>query len=272
MKKSQNNLTDAEILRQKAEEQLKKQQSKVSSLSSENDLRKLAHELQVHQIELEMQYEQLKQAKEEADAATQKYTELYDFAPLGFFTLSKLGEIIGLNLHGAVLLGKERLRLINRRFGSSVSDQTKSIFNNFLDKVFTSKIIESCEVTLTTGGKNAQTNVYLTGHVLENGEQCLISVVDITEHKKAVENLRRKDEHHRAVIENIFRFVPEGLLVFTRKLNLMKQNKAFEEIVRKYAERLGYTQEELAEKIIEQLRGRITSGDTTEIRIPEKGQ
>jgi PAS domain S-box-containing protein len=192
MKKSQNNLTDAEILRQKAEEQLKKQQSKVSLLSSENDLRKLAHELLVHQIELEMQYEQLKKSKEEADAATEKYTELYDFAPSGYFTLTKLGEIIRLNLHGASLLGKERLGLINRRFGSSVSDQTKSIFNNFLDKVFTSKIIESCEVTLTTGEKNAQTNVYLTGHVLINGEQCQISVVDITKRKQVEEELKNK--------------------------------------------------------------------------------
>lgn len=88
--------------------------------------------------------------------------------------------------------------------------------------------------------------------------------------KQAAENLRRKDEHHKTVIENIFKFVPEGLLVFTRNLNLMKQNKAFEEIVQKYAERLGYTEEELAEKIIEQLRGKILAGDTTEIHITKK--
>jgi PAS domain S-box-containing protein len=186
MKKSQNNLTDAEILRQKAEEQLKKQQPKVSSLSSENDLRKLAHELQVHQIELEMQYAQLKQAKEEADAATEKYTELYDFAPSGFFTLTKLGEIIGLNLHGASLLGKERLHLINRRFGSSVSDQTKSIFNNFLDKVFTSKGNESCEITLSTYG-NLPMYVSLNGIVTENSEQCFVNVMNITDGKQAAE-------------------------------------------------------------------------------------
>jgi PAS domain S-box-containing protein len=193
MKKSQNNLTDAEILRQKAEEQLKKQQSNVSSLSSENDLRKLAHELQVHQIELEMQYEQLKQAKEESDSSTQKYTELYEFAPSGYFTLTKLGEIIGLNLHGARLLGKEHLLLINRRFGSSVSDQTKSIFNNFLDKIFSSKGNESCEVTLLVGGKNSPTYVYLTGHTIGNDEYCQINAVDITELKKAEQELAQKN-------------------------------------------------------------------------------
>ena len=192
MKKSQNSLTDAEILRQKAEAQLITQQSKVSSLSSENDLRKLAHELQVHQIELEMQYEQLKQAKEESDSATKKYTELYDFAPSGYFTLTKLGEIIGLNFHGAELLGKERLHLINNRFGSSVSDQTKPIFNNFLDKIFTSKGNESCEVTISVKSKGIPTYVYLTGHVNENGEQCQISMMDITERKKAEEELKNR--------------------------------------------------------------------------------
>jgi hypothetical protein len=193
MKKSQNILPDSEILRQKAEEQLKKQQSKVSSLSSENDMRKLAHELQVHQIELEMQYEQLQQAKEESDSASQKYTELYDFAPSGYFILTKQGEIIGLNLHGARLLGKERLHLINRRFGSSVSDQTKSIFNNFLDKIFTSKGNESCEVTLSVENKNIPTYVYLSGHTIGNDEQCHISVVDITDRKNMEEELVLKN-------------------------------------------------------------------------------
>ena len=234
MKKSQNNLTDAEILRQKAEEQLKKQQSKVSSFSSENDLRKLAHELQVHQIELGIQYEQLKQAKEEADAATQKYTELYDFAPSGFFTLSKLGEIIGLNLHGASLLGKERLRLINRRFGSSVSDQTKSIFNHFLDKVFTSKGNQSCEVTLSVESKNIPTYVYLTGNVLENGEQCLISVVDITERKRAEEELRESEEKHRTILQTAM----AGFWMVDMQGRLLEVNET-------YCKMSGYSAQEL---------------------------
>lgn len=103
-------------------------------------------------------------------------------------------------------------------------------------------------------------------------EGTIAMMTDITERKQAAENLRKKDEHHKAVIENIFKFVPEGLLVFTKNRNLLKQNKAFEEIVQKYAERLGYTEEELAEKIIEQIRGKILDGDTTEIHIPRKDQ
>ncbi|MBU2584996.1 MAG: PAS domain S-box protein [Bacteroidetes bacterium] len=85
--------------------------------------------------------------------------------------------------------------------------------------------------------------------------------------KRIQEKLRKKAEHHRAVIESIFKFVPEGLLVFSENLNLLKQNKAFEDIIQKYAAQLGYTEQELAQKIIEQLRIKITGSDTSEIHI-----
>ncbi len=226
MKKSQNTLADAEILRQKAEEQLRKHQSKASSLASENDLRKLAYELQVHQIELEMQYEQLKQAKEKADSDSQKYTELYDFAPSGYITLTKLGEIIELNFYAARLLGKERLRLINRRLSSSISDQTKPIFNNFLDKVFKSEGNESCEVTLWVESINIQTYIYLTGHVIENGEQCRISVVDITERKQAEEALHQSYEFSESLLKSI----PYRMDIVDENGTILYQNEQFKKI------------------------------------------
>lgn len=226
MKKSQTNLEDAEILRQKAEEQLRKRQPTASSLSSENDLRKLAYELQVHQIELEMQYEELKQAKEKADSDSQKYTELYDFAPSGYLTLTKLGEIIELNFYAARLLGKERLRLINRRLSSSISDHTKPIFNNFLDKVFKTEGNESCEITLWVESKNIQTYVYLTGHVINNGEQCRINVVDITERKQAEEAL------HQSYVfsESLLKSIPYRMDIVDENGTILYQNEQFKKI------------------------------------------
>ena len=98
---------------------------------------------------------------------------------------------------------------------------------------------------------------------------------DITEHKQAAETLRRKDEHYKAIIENIFKFIPEGVLVFTESMSLLKQNKAFGDIIRKYAPVLEYTEEELAQKIIEQLSSEIPSGEKgekMEIRISKKSQ
>ena len=96
--------------------------------------------------------------------------------------------------------------------------------------------------------------------------------MNITERKRAAEELHRKEEHHKAVIENIFKFVPEGVLVLTESLNLLKQNKAFDDIVQKYAPLLGYTEEELAQKIIEQLRRKIESEDSKEIHIGKNDQ
>ena len=93
---------------------------------------------------------------------------------------------------------------------------------------------------------------------------------DITERKKAQETLRKTEEHFRRVIENIFKFVPEGLLVFTDKLSLFKKNKAFQDIVQKYSAKLNYTEQELAETIIEQARNKIVNGDHSEIRISKK--
>ena len=82
---------------------------------------------------------------------------------------------------------------------------------------------------------------------------------DIIERKRAEEQIRKKDEHHKDVIESIFKFVPEGVLVLTESLNLLKHNKAFDDIVHKYAPLLGYTEEELAEKITDQLRSKIVT-------------
>ena len=85
--------TDAQMLRKKAEEKLKEKQIKSSEQGLELEVKKLLHELQVHQIELEMQNEELSQAYDIAEVALKKYTMLYDFAPMGYFTLDQDGRI-----------------------------------------------------------------------------------------------------------------------------------------------------------------------------------
>lgn len=128
MKKQQKNSSEDGILRQKAENLLKKKSFKTTSIHSEVEALKLIHELQVHQIELEMQNEELMRAEEKAEIAVQKYTELYDFAPSGYFTLSREGKIVELNLKGASMLGKERQRLVNNMF--SLQDYMISIMSS----------------------------------------------------------------------------------------------------------------------------------------------
>ncbi len=84
----------------------------IVSKAREKDVKKLIHELQVHQVELEMQNHELRRAQEEIEESRSKYSDLYDFAPVGYFTFSQTGEIVEVNLTGASLLGLDRSLLL----------------------------------------------------------------------------------------------------------------------------------------------------------------
>ena len=93
---------------------------------------------------------------------------------------------------------------------------------------------------------------------------------DLTKIKLMEEARRKREEHYRKVIENIFKFVPEGLLVLTENLSLFRENIAFRDIVAKHSTLLNYTEQELAEIIIEQVKDRIINENKAEIRISKK--
>ncbi|MCX6159763.1 MAG: ATP-binding protein [Ignavibacteriae bacterium] len=190
--KKDNKSEAAVRLREKAEELLKKKPLKAGAQISKADTQRLVHELEVHQIELELENEELKLAKAQAEISSEKFTELYDFAPTGYFTLSKEGEIIELNLSGAKMLRHERSRLVNRGFGLYVSEDTRQVFTDFLRKVFESNTKESCEVALSTDG-NSPMHIYITGIVTENSKHCLMTTVEITERKREEEKLRESE-------------------------------------------------------------------------------
>jgi PAS domain S-box-containing protein len=198
MKEAENSLGKLVTIRQKAEELQKQKQLKPSCTFSEAETLKLIHELEVHQIELEMQNDELLLAKELADTAIEKYTELYDFAPTGYISISKEGKLTNINLTACRMLGKERSRLINSQFGFFVSDDTKSIFNNFLDEIFKSKISQCCEVNLSVNGEIF--HVYLTGIVAEDGNKCNTTIVDITQLKEVEEALKQSKERYQKLL------------------------------------------------------------------------
>jgi PAS domain-containing protein len=102
-------------LRQQAEEILRNQSEDLNNLSL-RDAQNLLHELQVHQIELEMQNDELRKANEQFSILHKKYAELYDFAPSGYCTLDQNGQILEANLTLAEQLGVERSYLINTLF------------------------------------------------------------------------------------------------------------------------------------------------------------
>jgi PAS domain S-box-containing protein len=112
------------------------------------EAQRLLHELEVHQVELEMQNAELHQAREEMEEVLGKYTDLYDFAPIGYFTLDRNGVILAVNLAGAALLGLDRSRLLGRSFESFIVSGASPAFTALLRTVVTNRVKESLELEL----------------------------------------------------------------------------------------------------------------------------
>jgi PAS domain-containing protein len=127
--------TDPRTLRSKAEKLLKQKLVNTNKTSPETDVKKLLHELQVHQIELEMQNEELRQADETAETALKKYTMLFDLSPMGYLTIESNGKIEELNFTAADMIGERRFSLIGSNFILFIAEKSKQVFNNFLSKV-----------------------------------------------------------------------------------------------------------------------------------------
>jgi hypothetical protein len=95
-----------------------------------------------------MQNEELVLAKEKAELSEKKYTELYDFAPSGYLSLSKKGEITELNFMAAHMLGKERWVTNKKNVSFFVLKESRPVFHQFLQELFTSNVKQCCEIQL----------------------------------------------------------------------------------------------------------------------------
>src|SRR6185295_6331519 len=122
-------------LRRRAEQSLKGHKQ-TSPDSTDADNQRQLHELEVHQIELVMQNVELQKTRDELEVALEKYTDLYDFAPVGYLSVDEAGVIIEANLMAAALLGVERSRLIHRQLPLFASPTSRPILQTFLKKVF----------------------------------------------------------------------------------------------------------------------------------------
>jgi len=189
--KKRRKIYKATFLRQKAEEHLFARHSSKATIfgeitthnehgRSEADKLQLLHELEVHQIELEMQNDELLKAIEKAATAT----ALFDFAPVGYFILSEDGKISQLNLCGARLLGETRSTLVNKNFAQFVTTETQPILLNFLRNVFSTYSRQNCELRLSIHG---QPTIFAAaeGIVSDDEHKCLFAIIDITERKRA---------------------------------------------------------------------------------------
>ncbi len=174
-------------LRRKAE-QLWQKKKKIQALEipAEKDARAMVHELQVHQIELEMQNQELLDARATADELSIKYMDLFDFAPTGFFLWDEQGKILELNLAGAILLGLERSTAFKKRFGQFVAVEDRPIFADFCKKVMQVKTKQTCEIKLLIDVKPLDVLIEGIAGLYRKGEGtlCRAAVIDITDRKQ----------------------------------------------------------------------------------------
>ena len=174
-------------LRRKAERRLRADGAVAGYPQSETDTRTLIHELQVHQIELEMQNEELHRASIAAEELSEKYGDLFDFAPIAYFVWDERGKIHEVNLAGAALLGDHRGKLLGKRFGQFVAKEDRGAYAGCLHQVMQAEKKLVCEVRLSRGDENVSVlieAVAMMNRQHKQNKHCFAAVIDVTERKR----------------------------------------------------------------------------------------
>jgi PAS domain S-box-containing protein len=169
------------------------------------DIRRLVQELRIHQIELEIQNEELRQAQQRVTEIAEQYGDLYDFAPVGYLTLNKDSVIRRLNLTAAELLGTGRDRLINKPFIIRVPGDYHPRLNAHLRSVLAqNNLAAHCELEIQRpNGERLWVTVSSSLETAAKGEPlCRATLTDITKLKEAERALRENEEKYRLIADN----------------------------------------------------------------------
>ncbi|HKQ68023.1 MAG TPA: ATP-binding protein [Polyangiaceae bacterium] len=182
--------------------------------ASEPDNLELLHELEVHRIELEMQNDELRSAHAALEAGLDRYTQLFDFAPIGYATLASDGTVREVNHCGAVLLGELRKHIVGRRFGLFVASGGRATFNAMLSSVDDEEKHRTCELELAGSGDDARCARFTASSLAGREVTILLAFEDITAQKCAEARLQRAD----AALREADRRKDEFLAVLSHEL------------------------------------------------------
>jgi PAS domain S-box-containing protein len=219
-------INSVEELRRRAEKRLQRHMQKVTAPASLAELQRIVHELEVHQIELEMQNEELHQARSELESFLVQYTDLYDFAPVGYFTLNISGLILQVNLTGARMLEVDRSRLVNQHFLRFIAADSRPVFTAFLAKIFNSHSQGTSVIRLQKKG-GGTIFVHVEARIRKDGQECLTALIDITAQKQAEELLRESERKYRTLFENMV----QGVVLYGQSRKIISANPAAERIL-----------------------------------------
>jgi PAS domain S-box-containing protein len=219
-------------LRGKAEQRLDKQPAGSSLMGSETS-EKLIHELRVHQIELEMQNEALREARLSLEESRDKYLDLYEFAPVGYLTLTRNAVIEEVNLTGAALLGVDRRTLIRDRFRRFIIPEDLERWDRLFLSVLHTAEKQTCDLHLLKSdcspfSARVESLIIRREH---KDPVIRVAISDITEQKRAEEQMKI----FRTFTENA-----QDIILFIRK-----SDGKIIEANRKATEVYGFSHDEL---------------------------
>jgi len=203
--KKSKGLTVGSGLRSLAEERLAERRAAPQSPANDEKTQRIVHELEVHQIELEMQNETLRHAQAELELARDKYVELYDFAPIGYFSFDASGVIRETNLASAQLLKVERGLLVNTPFSRFIAvAEERKVFCRHLESALLKEGVHACEIRLSP--ENGQL-IYVKmqsvafGANAKDGGEIFSSIVDITVATQLSDELKKINDKLESVIQ-----------------------------------------------------------------------
>ncbi len=204
---------------------------------SPEETRRTLHELRVHQIELEMQNEELRRAQVELDAARARYFDLYDLAPVGYCTVSEEGLILEANLTAASLLGVARGAMVGQRLTSFILPADEDIYYLRRKQLFDTGAPQACELRMVKKDGTAFW-AHLEATAAEDAAGapvCRVVISDNPEHKRAEEALRESEQRYRSLFENMLDGFAYCQMLYDDKdrpvdFVYLKVNTAFEQL------------------------------------------
>jgi PAS domain S-box-containing protein len=252
----------AQVLRRRAEAAAKKRAVSKDN-QSEDDPRRLFHELQVHQIELEMQNATLQDTQDMMELSLERYTDLYDFAPVAYFTLDSGGNILEVNFAGARLAGVERSELIGQNFAISLLPEMRPRFAAFLKDALSGEVKNTAEFDLL-GASSPPRSVSIDVQRSSKNAHCRLVATDITERKQSEQTRTRLEvlasTNSKLELEIIHREDVERSLLKSQRhqSKMLAESKRMQTELRRLTHLIFETLEEERRRISRELHDQIS--------------
>ena len=225
-----NHVKKSVTLRQRAETMLSKTKQDIAEMAVK-DVQQLVNELQVHQIELEMQNEELRRAQMELQAARDRYVDLYDFSPAGHLTLDTHGKIVEANLEGSDAVGRGPERSDRRTADTIYWPEHQRAFHRHAQEALRTGLRQTCEVRIRKEGAD-DCYVHFESLALQDElrrtTHCRTAMLDISDRRRVEQELDTQRQQLEAIIESAM----DAMITVDARQRVVLFNRAAESMFR----------------------------------------